>query len=336
MMEGLGARGTASGGLMTLSGQEPAGVRMAACGVTDPSGPVRSLRLPRPPAPGPGEILIDVVAAGVGPWDQLLYSGGWDVGLRLPAALGVEGAGRVAAVGPDVTSPAIGDLVVAHAAPLPGHSGFWAEQVLLLAAHAAPVPEGLPLERAAALPVNGLTAYQALDVLRLSRGERLLVTNGAGATGALAVQLAVAAGAHVTATASPRSFDRLRRLGVAEVVDYHDPAWPGQFGRTFDAALATAPGTAAAAAELVRSGGRLCSITSDAPAPTAELTTANLYVSPDAKALAFLAARLLDGTLDQPTQTLPLDEGPAAFDRSVHGRTGGSKLVLRVAGSAAG
>jgi len=319
-----------------MSEQEPADVRMAACGVADPSGPVQSLLLPRPPAPGPGEILVDVLAAGVGPWDQLLYSGGWDVGLRLPAALGVEGAGRVAAVGPDVTSPAVGDLVLAHAAPLPGHSGFWAEQVLLLAAHAAPVPAGLSPERAAALPVNGLTAYQGLDSLRLSRGERLLVTNGAGATGILAVQLAVAAGVHVTATASSRAFDRLRGLGVAEVVDYHDPAWPGRFGRTFHAALTTAPGTAAQAAKLVRSGGRLCSITSDAPASTAELPTTNLYVSPDATALAFLAARLLDGTLGQPAQTLPLAEGPAAFDRSVHGRTGGSKIVLLVTSSAAG
>lgn len=315
-----------------MSGQESAKVPMAACGVADPAGPVQSLLLPPPAAPGPGEILVDVLAAGVGPWDPLLYTGGWDVGLRLPAALGVEGAGRVAAVGPGVTSPAVGDLVLAHAAPLPGHSGFWAEQVLLLAGHAAPVPAGLSPERAAALPVNGLTAYQGLDSLGLSRGERLLVTNGAGATGVIAVQLAVAAGVHVTATASPRAFDRLRGLGVSEVVDYHDPAWPGRFGRTFDAALTTAPGTAATAAELVRPGGRLCSITSDAPASTAELTTANLYVSPDATVLAFLAARLVAGTLDQPTQTLPLAEGPAAFDRSVHGQTGGAKLVLRVAG----
>jgi NADPH:quinone reductase-like Zn-dependent oxidoreductase len=320
---------------MAMSGQEPTDVRMAACGVADPSGPVQSLLLPRPPPPGPGEILVDVFAAGAGPWDRLLYSGGWDVGLRLPAALGVEGAGRVAAVGPDVTSPAVGDLVLAHAAPLPGHSGFWAQQVLLLAAHAAPVPAGLSPERAAALPVNGLTAYQGLDSLDLSRGERLLVTNGAGATGALAVQLAVAAGVHVTATASPRAFDRLRGLGVAEVADYHDPAWPGRFGRAFDAALTTAPGTAATAAELVRSGGRLCSITSDAPASTVELTTANLYVSPDAAALAVLAARLVDGTLDQPTRTLPLDEGAAAFDQSTHGRTGGSKIVLLVTSFAA-
>ena len=312
---------------------EPARGQMAACGAAEPSGPVQSLLLPRPPAPGPGEILIDVLAAGVGPWDRLLFTGGWDVGLRLPAALGVEGAGRVAAVGPDVTSPAVGDLVLAHSAPLPGHSGFWAEQALLMAADAAPVPENLDVARAAALPVNGLTAYQALDALLLTRGSRLLVTNGGGATGALAVQLAVAAGAQVTATASPRSFERLRQLGAAEVVDYRSTAWRGELGRTFDAALAAAPGTAAVAADLVRSGGRLCSITSDAPPSTAELTTVNLYVRPDAQTLALLATRLRDGALDLPVAVLPLDEGPAAFQRAARGETGGAKLVLRPGGA---
>ncbi|MFD0442937.1 alcohol dehydrogenase catalytic domain-containing protein [Streptomyces indonesiensis] len=182
---------------------EPADARMRACGVAEVSGQVQSLRLPRPQSPGPGEILLDVLAAGVGAWDQLLASSEWDVGLRLPAALGVEGAGRVVAVGPDVTAPAVGDLVLAHSAPLPGHSGLWAEQVLLRAADAAPLPEGLDPARAAALPINGLTACQALDWLDLSSGMRLLVTNGAGVTGALVLQLAVAAGVHVTATASP-------------------------------------------------------------------------------------------------------------------------------------
>jgi NADPH:quinone reductase-like Zn-dependent oxidoreductase len=315
---------------VTKPQSEPTDVQMTACGVAEPSGPIQSLRLPRPPSPGPGEILLDVLAAGVGPWDRLLPSGGWDVGLRFPAALGVEGAGRVVAVGPDVMSPAVGDLVLAHSAPLPGHSGFWAEQVLLRAADAAPLPEGLAPERAAALPVNGLTARQALDRLDLSSGKRLLVTNGAGATGVLALQLAVAAGVRVTATASSRSFERLRRLGAADVVDYHVPTWPQELGRAFDAALAAAPGTAAAAAELVRPGGRLCSLTSDAPASTAELTSADLYVRPDAEALAVLAAQLRDGALDLPTEVLPLDEGPAAFDRSSRGLTGGTKLVLRV------
>ncbi|MCQ8835258.1 NADP-dependent oxidoreductase [Streptomyces malaysiensis] len=313
---------------------EPVDARMRACGVAEKSGAVQSLWLPRPRSPGPGEILLDVMAAGVGAWDQLVASGKWDVDLRLPAALGVEGAGRVVAVGPDVTAPAVGDLVLAHSAPLPGHSGLWAEQVLLRAADAAPLPEGLDPARAAALPVNGLTACQALDWLNLSSGMHLLVTNGAGVTGALVLQLAVAGGVQVTATASPRSFDRLRRLGATDVIDYHRPAWPREVGRVFDAALTAAPGTAATAAEIVRPGGRLCSITSDAPAASAELASTDLYVRPDAETLAVLADQLRDGVLDLPTEVLPLDEGPGAFDRSSRGLTGGTKLVLRVTGPA--
>jgi NADPH:quinone reductase-like Zn-dependent oxidoreductase len=163
----------------------------------------------------------------------------------------------------------------------------------------------------------------------LSAGARLLVTNGAGATGALALQLAVAVGVEVTATASPHSFERLRRLGAERVVDYHSPTWTDQLG-DFDAALATAPGTAADAARLIRTGGRLCSITSDAPAATEQLVTTDLYVQPDATALAVLATQLRDGVIDLPVEVVPLEGGPAAFDRSSRGRTGGTKIVLRI------
>jgi D-arabinose 1-dehydrogenase-like Zn-dependent alcohol dehydrogenase len=90
---------------------------------------------------------------------------------------------------------------------------------------------------AAALPVNGLTAWQALAMLGLGRGQRLLVTNGAGNTGSLAIQLAAAMGVEVTATASAAASDRLRGLGAAQVVDYHDPNWPDQVRGRFDAAL---------------------------------------------------------------------------------------------------
>jgi NADPH:quinone reductase-like Zn-dependent oxidoreductase len=293
-----------------------------------PDGDVVLLELPDPPSPGPGQILVAVEAAGVGAWDRLLGGAGWDVGLRPPAALGVEGAGRVLAVGADVGEFAVGDRVLAHEAPLPGGSGFWAERVLLTAAHTAPFPPGLEPVEAAALPVNGLTAGQALAMLGVGRGQRLLVTNGAGNTGSLAIQLAAAMGVEVTATASASATDRLRGLGAARVVDYHNPNWPDQVHGRFDGALIAAIGTAAAALPLVRDGGRLCSLTSDAPAPQRGITSTNLYVRPDAAQLAQLAQRLSKGKLRLAPEPVPLHEGPAAFTRVADGRAGGRKIVL--------
>ncbi|MFD8308437.1 NADP-dependent oxidoreductase [Streptomyces sp. NPDC059690] len=289
---------------------------------------VALLELPEPPAPGPGQILVAVEAAGVGPWDELLNGAGWDVGLRPPAALGVEGAGKVLAVGAGVTAFAAGDWVLAHEAPLPGGSGFWAERVLINADHAAACPPGLDAVHAAALPVNGLTAWQALEKLDLSRGQRLLITNGGGATGALAIQLAAAQGIEVTATASAAAAERLLGLGAMEVVDYHDPTWPAKVHGGFDAALIIATGTADAALPLVRDGGRLCSLTSDAPAEERGITSWDLYVEPNAAQLVQMAEQAAAGALKLAPEPRPLSEGPAAFARVVTGRAGGKKIVL--------
>ena len=286
------------------------------------------LELPVPPSPGPGQVLLGVEAAGVGPWDRLLNGAGWDVGLRPPAALGVEGAGRVLAVGAGAGGFAVGDRVLAHEAPLPGGSGFWAERVLITAAHAADCPRGLDPVLAGALPVSGLTALQALGMLGLGRGQRLLVTNGGGATGSLAVQLAAAMGVEVTATASASAAGRLRGLGAAQVIDYRDPGWPGQVRAGFDGALIAAAGTAEAALPLVRDGGRLCSLTSDAPAGERGVASTNLYVRPDGAQLARLARRVGEGTLQLAPEVHPLREGPAAFTRVAAGRAGGRKLML--------
>ncbi|MFB7225604.1 NADP-dependent oxidoreductase [Streptomyces sp. NPDC056227] len=289
---------------------------------------VALLELPEPSSPGPGQILVAVEAAGVGPWDQLLNGAGWDVGLRPPAALGVEGAGKVLAVGAGVTGFAVGDRVLAHEAPLPGGSGFWAERVLINADHAAACPPGLDAVHAAALPVNGLTALQALKKLDLSRGQRLLITNGGGATGALAIQLAGAKGIEVTATASAAAAERLLGLGAMEVVDYHDPNWSAKVRGGFDAALIIATSTADAALPLVRDGGRLCSLTSDAPPEERGITSWDLYVEPNAAQLVQLAEQAAAGTLKLAPEPLPLSEGPAAFARVVTGRAGGKKIVL--------
>ncbi|MFG2603197.1 NADP-dependent oxidoreductase [Streptomyces sp. NPDC048514] len=291
-------------------------------------GEVALLELPEPSSPGPGQILVAVEAAGVGPWDELLNGAGWDVGLRPPAALGVEGAGKVLAVGMGVTEFAVGDRVLAHEAPLPGGSGFWTERVLINADHAAACPPGLGSVHAAALPVNGLTAAQALEKLDLGRGQRLLITNGGGATGTLAIQLAAAKGIEVTATASPAAAERLLGLGAMEVVDYHDPNWPSTVRGGFDAALTIAAGTADAALPLVRDGGRLCSLTSDAPAEERGVTSWDLYLEPNAAQLVQLAEQAAAETLKLAPEPLPLSEGPAAFARVVTGRAGGKKIVL--------
>ena len=302
---------------------------MQACGVSAPgAAEAVLLDLPEPAPPGTGQVLIAVEAAGVGPWDGLLNTGGWDVGLRPPAALGVEGAGRISAVGPDVQGISVGDRVVAHGAPLPGGSGFWAEQVLVTALHTAPLPGELDPVAAAALPVNGLTALQALEALGLSTGQRLLVTNGGGATGSLAIQLAASAGVEVTATASPSAEERLRSLGAAEVIDYHDPAWPARAQGGFDAALIAARGTAATSLPLIRDGGQLCSLTSDAPGAERGITGANLYVRPDSAQLMRLTRDLAQGVLRLDPEPMPLAEGPVSFARVTAGRTAGRKLVL--------
>jgi NADPH:quinone reductase-like Zn-dependent oxidoreductase len=299
-----------------------------ACGVSEAHAEVVQLEIPEPPSPGPGQILVEVEAAGVGPWDRLLNGNGWDVQLRPPAALGVEGTGRVVAIGAGVDGIAVGDRVLAHEAPLPGGSGFWAERVLIEAAHAAICPPGLDPVAAAALPVSGLTAVQALQDLELRRGQRLLITNGNGSTGALAIQLAASMGVEVTTTASAAAVDRLRGLGATEVVDYHDENWPTKLTGGFDAALIAAPGTAADALPLVRDGGRLCSLTSDAPPEERNITSRDLYVAADATQLARLAEQVVAGTLKLAPETLPLSEGPAAFARVAAGQGNGKKIVL--------
>ncbi|MGY4928371.1 NADP-dependent oxidoreductase [Streptomyces sp. 900105755] len=289
---------------------------------------VALLELPEPSSPEPGQILVAVEAAGVGPWDGLEIDARWDVGLRLPAALGVEGAGTVLAVGAGVSQFAVGDRVLAHEAPLPAGSGFWAERVLINADHAAACPPDLDAAHAAALPVNGLTALQALEKLDLGRGQRLLITNGGGGTGALAVQLAAAQGIEVTATASRAAAERLLGLGAKDVIDYHDPHWSTEVRGGFDAALIIAAGTAAEALPLVRDGGRLCSLTSDAPPQERGITSGDLYIEPNAAQLARLAGQAAAGTLELAPEPLPLSEGPAAFTRVVAGRAGGRKIVL--------
>src|SRR5437870_4585102 len=148
---------------------------MRAAGVDAFGGEVHMLELKAPDSPAPDEVVISVLAAGVGNWDEIVRVGDWDVGRRPPLALGVEAAGSVDAVGEDVASLATGDEVLTHPLPL-RHQGAWAGWLVAPAALVAPKPATAPWEVAAAFPVPALTADQALsEAARAPVGEWVLV-----------------------------------------------------------------------------------------------------------------------------------------------------------------
>lgn len=169
------------------------------------------------PAPQAGEVLVKVRAAGINPVDWKIRDGlGKRMGLSLPIHLGGEIAGTVEMLGSDVSVFNEGDAVFG----IIGTGGF-AEYAVVKAADLTRMPANLDFVQAAAVPLGALTAWQAMfDLGQLAAGQRLLVTSGSGGVGSLAIQIAKASGAHVTAMASGRNESYVRSLGVDEFIDY--------------------------------------------------------------------------------------------------------------------
>ena len=307
---------------------------MRAAGIERFGGEVRLLELATPASPASDEVVISVRAAGVANWDEFVRSGPWDVGRQPPMALGVEAAGVVESIGDGVSTLATGDEVLTHPVPL-RDQGAWAELLVAPAAAVASKPSGVPWEEAAAFPVPALTADQALaEAVPAPDGEWVLVHGAGGVTGGLVVQLAVARGATVVATAGPSSAARIRDYGASLVLDYHDPGWPIRVReaspdqRGVGAAVNAAPGGAELALQAVADDGRLATITGDPPAPERDVSVSDVYVRADGAALALLARALDDGLLSiDVAARLPLKDAAAALDDAVSGRRGAVVLV---------
>jgi NADPH:quinone reductase-like Zn-dependent oxidoreductase len=205
------------------------------------------------PLPRSGEVLVRVLAAGVGPWDISLRRGGWTG--TLPYIPGGEFAGEV--VGDTGADAALDDGAPVYG--YPGLTGCYAQYVTCPVEQLAPVPAGLPITDAAAAPIDALTAEQGLtDVLAIGAGDQVLITAGAGGLGHFAVQIARILGAEVVATASPQHHEFLHRLGAAVVVDHTKPDWPDQVRDVTDGGaervLACAAPTLEGAARAARDG----------------------------------------------------------------------------------
>lgn len=171
------------------------------------------------PEPGAGEVVIDVAAAGLNRADLLQRQGFYPPPPGASDVLGMECSGTVAAVGAGVTGWQVGD---AGCALLSG--GAYATKVALPAGQLMPVPDGVDLVTAAALPEVACTVWSNVFMIAgLRREETLLVHGGAGGIGTFAVQLAAAYGARVFATAgTPQKRDLVRELGAEIAIDYRD------------------------------------------------------------------------------------------------------------------
>jgi NADPH:quinone reductase-like Zn-dependent oxidoreductase len=206
-------------------------------------GPEQISIADRPPGrPGPGEALISVRACGVNPIDYKVYSGTFGADpANLPIRLGFEAAGVVREAGEGAAGPAgpvrAGDEVIAYRA-----SGAYAAELVVPASSLVPKPAALDWAQAACLMLSGVTAWHGLAAAGVGAGDVVLVHGGSGGVGVMAVQLAVARGATVVATASPARQDFLRDLGAIAVT-----YGPGLAGRV----RAAAPGGVDAALDLV-------------------------------------------------------------------------------------
>jgi NADPH:quinone reductase-like Zn-dependent oxidoreductase len=300
---------------------------MRAAGITALGEPIQVLELDDPGPPAADEVLIDVRAAGVGNWDELVRIGSWQVGGPPPMALGTSAAGTVTAVGSDVAGLTEGDEVMTHPLPL-RRNGTWAERLVAPAATVAPKPSVASWEAAGAFPIPALTAAQALDeVLAIESGEWVVVNGAGGVTGGLLVQLAAARGARVIATASAGKAERVRGYGASEVLDYHVD-WPAHVrevtgGRGAAKAVNAAPGQAHTTLGAVADGGRIATITGDPPPEERGIAVSDVYVRPDGRQLAVLAELLARGTLGVPIASArPLEQAAEALREAVAGADG--------------
>src|SRR5262245_29183610 len=184
------------------------------------------------PAPGPGDLVVEVAAAGVNYIDTYHRSGLYKV--TLPFTVGQAGAGTVIAVGSDASGYALGDRVA-----WANVSGSCAEQVVVPAQLAAEAPDGWSLELAAAVPLQGMTAhYLAIDTLPLRPGHKCLIHAGAGGVGLLLIQIAKLLGAEVfTTVGTEEKAELAKNAGADHTILYREV----DFGETIEAIAGTRP-----------------------------------------------------------------------------------------------
>jgi NADPH:quinone reductase-like Zn-dependent oxidoreductase len=285
------------------------------------------------PVPAAGEVLVAVRAAAI-TFDELTWEETWtrDGADRTPVIPSHEVSGVVSEIGSGVADFTAGDEVYGLV-PF-DRDGAAAEYVTVPAADLAAKPSTVSHVAAAALPLAGLTAWQALvDHAAVRPGEAVLLHGGAGGVGALAVQLAAILGARVTATVRSDARELVGGFGAQRVIDVRSEAFD-EDGPTYDVVIDTVGGQILDRSfGVLRRGGRLITLSAPPPAGTADeygITATFFIVTPDRDQLAELAALVDGGRLQvRIAQAFALDKGREAFESGrLPGRRAGKTVIV--------
>ena len=290
------------------------------------------------PMPGAGEVRIRVAATSFNGIDANIRAGNMQgpIPVKLPHTPGLDVAGVIDRIGDGVTGREVGERVVAFL-PLVS-AGASAEYAIAAADTVTTAPRDVPLADAGALPVVGLTAWQAIhEHGDLKPGQRILIVGAGGAVGDYAVQLAKITGAHVIAVTSPRSVERVRAAGADQVLDHAVDDATAFVGEPVDMLLNLAPLTPAefaALADLVRDGGVVVSTTVWMPAPadaSRGVRGVDLFVRGDGDQLAELVGLVDRGELHiSVAERVPLEDLATLHRRAANGGLASGKTLVTV------
>jgi NADPH:quinone reductase-like Zn-dependent oxidoreductase len=285
------------------------------------------------PAPGPAEILVRVHAAGVNPVDWKTRASGGLIGPEFPFTVGWDVSGTVEAVGAGVRLYRPGDEV--YGMPLfPKFANAYAEYVVAPARHFDFKPARLSHVEAAAMPLAGLTAHQALtDIAEVRAGQKVLVHAAAGGVGHFAVQIAKAKGAYVIGTASAGKHEFVRSIGADAVIDYRSVDFTEVVDGVDVVVDPIGEDYAARSAAVLKDGGYLMSVIPGelSEAEQRRINAGFILVEADWSGMRALSALVEAGTLTpHVAETYPLDAVAKAHESLAEGHTAG-KIVLTVA-----
>ncbi|HTE22311.1 MAG TPA: NADP-dependent oxidoreductase [Candidatus Limnocylindria bacterium] len=287
------------------------------------------------PTVGQGQVLVEVRAASLNPWDTAVRQGGAKdfMPLELPVTAGGDLAGIVTEAGPDVTQFAVGDKVYGGAG-VPGGSGAFAQFAVADAGHIAKAPVSLDFTQAAALPLVGSSAVQALtEHLQLQSGQKILIHGGSGGIGSIAVQIAKHIGAYVATTVPTEALELAKQLGADEVIDYKTQDFT-QLIRDYDAVFDTVGGEVfEKSLSVLRPGGTAVSMLGKVDESTAKeqnVTAITQSTRATTERLDKLTGLVEQGAV-QPSigKIFPLDQVQEAFQARESGKVTG-KVVLKV------